>query len=179
MRLTKEDKGALSDAAIGLGLNLAFLAVCVIVLLSLGKGSAAWVLVKGNVAFCVVLTIVAVVLGLTLRFLRIDDDTHFRTYLYSNAAVAGILILGWSAFVALAARGWAADAPLWKAAVSYLVALISIYGGYTLVSGYYSGSFYRLLNLPLTFGSFLLFALWPAAGWALYGWFFALYGFRG
>ena len=174
MRLTKEDKSALSDAAIGLGLNFAFLVVCVIVLLSLGKTSAAWVLAKGNVAFCVVLTVVAVVLGLTYRFLRIDDDTHFRTYLYSNAAVAGILIAGWSAFVAIAARGWAAEAPLWKAAILYLSALISIYGGYTLVSGYYSGGFYRLVNLPLTFGSFLLFALWPAAGRAIYGWLFAL-----
>jgi hypothetical protein len=178
MRLTKEDRSALADAGIGLALNLAFLVVCVIVLLSLGKGPAAWVLTKANVLFCLVLTLLTFLTGLVHRYLRIDDDTHFRTYLYSNAAVAVTLVAGWSAFVAVGVRGWAVDVPLWKAAVLYLVGLISSYSGYTVVAGYYGGSFYRLVNLPIAFGSLLFFALWPAAGWAIFGWVFALFGFQ-
>ena len=178
MRLTKEDRSALANTGIGLGLNFAFLFLCALGLLLLGELAAAWVMVTGNVVFCVVVTICTAMIGFIHRFLRIDDDSNFAAYLYANAAVAAVLVVGWSAFVAIGISGWVADEPLWKSVVLYVVGLISVYGGYTLVSGYYGGSFYRMTNLPIALGSYVLFALWPAGGWAIFGWFFAIFGFQ-
>jgi hypothetical protein len=115
-----------------------------------------------------------VVMRLVHRIFRIDDDTNFSAWLLTNLAASAFLLVVFSAFAALAVRGSAEGAPVWVAAILYVVGLLASWMAYTLVSAFYSGSAYRYKNLPITALSFVLFAAWPAAARFLFGWFFAL-----
>ena len=35
---------------------------------------------------------------------------------------------------------------------------------------------YKIVTLPPALVGYLLFAVWPAVGWVLYGWFFTFFG---
>jgi hypothetical protein len=107
-------------------------------------------------------------------FLGVDKDWDFDAFLYSNLAVAVVLVTCWSAFVALNVRDFA-GAPFWPAALVYVVGFLSSFVGWMVVSAFFQGIFYKLVNLPVVFGCYILFALWPAAARFLYGWFFGLF----
>jgi hypothetical protein len=110
------------------------------------------------------------------RLLRVDTDSPSDAYIISGLVVGGVIQAGWSAFAALAVRGSAAGTPLWLAALLYFVGLLSSWVAFNIVSAFYMGSIYRTTNLMLAPASYVLFCLWPAAGRALYGWFFDFYG---
>jgi hypothetical protein len=64
---------------------------------------------------------------------------------------------------------------VWRAGILWFTGLFTSWMAYGVVSTYYSGSFYKGINLPLAALAFLLFAVWPAAARFLFGWFFNLW----
>ena len=40
---------------------------------------------------------------------------------------------------------------------------------------FFQGSIYRMINAIISVAAYVVFAVWPAAGRALYGWFFGLW----
>ena len=80
--------------------------------------------------------------------------------------------MGWSAFVVLVIDSSVTGAPVWKTIILYGVGGFSSYVASVIVSVFYMGSLYRMVNLVLAIVSFIVFSVWPAVGVAIYGWFF-------
>lgn len=164
-----------SNFLIAAVLNLIFLALIALLLWPLGKITLALSLAKGYVIFWSVAIVTALMLDRAQRFFRIEIDTHIDAYVISNLAHSVILLLGWSAFAALTIRAFAADTPIWLAAIIYFAGLVSSHTAYNILRAFYPGYIYTLITLSSALGSYVVFAVWPAAARSLFGWFFDLY----
>jgi hypothetical protein len=163
------------DFLIALALNLGFVALVALLLLPLGKAALALCLTKGYGVLWLVTVLTAVALHLVQKSFRVDTDTHYDALVVSNLAHAVFLLTGWSAFAALTVRSFVSGAPLWVAAILWLVGLLSSHVAFVILSSFYPGRVYKVVNAPAALISFLVFAVYPAGGRALYGWFFNLF----
>lgn len=154
---------------------LGLLAIITLLLWLLGHLPLAFALLKGFGLFYLGMWVFFLVMVAAHRLFRIDDDTHFDAYLLTNLAAGALPMVAWTAFAALTIRGAAAGQPLWRAAILWFIGLFTSWMAYGVVATYYSGSFYKRINLPLAGVAFLLFAVWPAAARFLFGWFLDLW----
>jgi hypothetical protein len=118
-----------------------------------------------------VLGILTAATVLVIRRLRVDTDVPSRAYLLSNVVASAVVTALWAAFAAVLAGSAAAGAPLWAAALLYVVGLLSSWIAFTVVSTVYPGTLYRAVNLAVSLGGYVLFAAWPAAARFTFGWF--------
>jgi hypothetical protein len=56
--------------------------------------------------------------------------------------------------------------------ILYVIGFVSSFVASVIVAAFYMGSLYRMVNVALALVSFIMFSVWPAAGGAIYGWFF-------
>ncbi len=174
--LLHEDQKELFDYLFALTLNAVFLALVALALWPMGQAATALSLAKGFWGFWTVMIVTSALVVMFQRLFRVDMYSHPDAYIISGLAVSGLVQAGWSAFAALTVRGAAAGAPLWPASVLYFVGFLSCLVALQIVAAYFTGSIYRTINLFVAPVSFILFCVWPAAGRALYGWFFDFYG---
>lgn len=174
--LLHEDRKEMFDYLFAVALNGVFLALVALLLWPAGRAGTALSLAKGFWGFWTLLIVTSLLVVIFQRLFRVDMYSHSDAYIISGLAVGGVVQAGWSAFAALTVRGSAGGAPLWLAAVLYLVGLLSCWVAFNIVSAYYTGSIYRTTNLIVAAVSFVLFCAWPAAGRVLYGRFFDFYG---
>lgn len=132
-------------------------------------------LLKGFVLFWVVVAVVFVVAAWLQRRLRVDLHSHPDAFVVSNLLVGGVLMLGWTAFAALLMRDAAALAGWWAACVLYVLGLLSGVVACQVLGSFYSGQVYKFACLLVACAGFVLFAVWPAAARAAFGWFFGLF----
>jgi hypothetical protein len=163
------------DFLIALGLNFVFVALVALLLLPLGKTPLALRLVKGYGVFWIVTVLTALVLYRLQKLFRVGTDEHYDAFLISNLSHGVVLLAGWSAFAALAVRGFVGGVPLWVAAIMWLVGVLSSYVAFIVLSAFYTASVYKVVNAVAALVSFLVFALWPAGARATFGWFFNLF----
>lgn len=173
--LLDEEQKELFDQLFADALTLIFLGLAALLLWPLGHAALAWQLTKGYGVFWVVIASSILLLTLYRRLFRLDLDDNPDAYVIPAIVVSGVIQAGWSAFAALTVRGASAGAGAWAAVALYAVGFLSSYVSFSIVSSYYNGSLYKTINLPLSAAGFVLFCLWPAAGRALYGWFFDLF----
>ncbi len=173
--LLHEDQKELFDYLFALVLNIAFIGLALLVLWPLGESHTAWRMAKGYWIFWTVLIATSALMVLAQRIFRMDLYERYDAYVISGLVVSGFIQLGWSAFVASVVRTSVADTSVWVAIVLYSVGVISCYVASVIVGVYYMGSLYRMVNSCLAILSFVLFSVWPAAGLAIYGWFFDLF----
>jgi hypothetical protein len=171
----RELREATADFGLVFWLEAGLLVVIALLLWPLGQLRLAFSLAKGMGLFYLLNWVVGVALAVLYRRFRFSLDDHGLRFLYANLAVSGILMTGWAAFAALAVDGAAEGAPVWRAAILYVIGLFSVHMAYTVLSLWYSGTFYRYRNLPLGAAAFALFALWPPAARFLFGWFFGVW----
>jgi hypothetical protein len=173
--LLHEDQKELFDYLFANVLNIVFLAVTALVLWPMGQAMTSWRLAKGYWVFCILLIWTAIILSLFQRIFRLDMDSHYDIYVITGLLVSGVLQVGWSAFAALTIHMSFATATVWIDVVLFIVGLFSSYAACALVSAFYMGSIYRMVNLVLALLSYIVFILWPTGARALYGWFFDLF----
>ncbi len=173
--LLHEEQKELFELLFALALNVVFLALVALLLWPLGKAALAWRLLKAYWLFWILLSNTSLLLYRLQSWFRVDMYSHFNAYVISALVVSGFLQAGWSAFAALTARDYAADASLWVAFALYVVGFISCQVACAALAPYYGGQIYRYVNVILAAAAFVLFALLPAAARALYGWFFGLF----
>ena len=174
--LLHEDRKELFDYLFAVVLNAVFLAVVALLLWPAGKAATALSLGRGFWAFWTLLIVTGSLVALWQRLFRVDMYSHPNAYIIVALVVGGVQQLGWSAFSALTTREAAAGAPLWLAAALYFVGLLACWVALQIVSAFYTGSIYRMTNLLIATAGYALFCVWPAAGRALFGWFFDFYG---
>lgn len=166
-------------AGIGIagGLNAVFLALAALILWAIGELGFAVYLALGFGVFWVAILISMAFLVLMEKVFRIDRDEHYTVYIVLNLAVSTFIMLGWTAFIgvtlsALEERSFGIEA------VCYVLGFLACYLAFAVLTAFYSGSIYKVVNLALVLVGFLLFAFWPAAGTVLYGWLFTLMGMQ-
>jgi hypothetical protein len=173
--LMHEDQKELFDFLFALVLNIVFLALIALLLWPLGKVTMAFRFTKGYWYFWAVLIVTASLLVVVQRIFRMDLYSHSDAYVISGLTVSGFLQVGWSAFAALVISSSITGAPIWMMIILYGVGVFSSYVASVIVSAFYMGTIYRMVNFALAILSFIVFSVWPAAGRAIYGWFFDLY----
>lgn len=176
--LLHDDQKELFEFLFATTLNIVFLALVALVLWPVGRATLALSLAKGYVLFWGVIYLTAMLLILLRRIFRVDIDSHPDAYVLSALMLSGFLQAGWSAFAALVVRSFDAGASVPVVVLLYLVGGISCFVAFNVISAFYPGQFYRLINLFLALVSFVVFSVWPRGGLAIYGWFFNLFGLR-
>jgi hypothetical protein len=159
-------------AAVALCLLLPALAAAV--LWPAGEARVGLSLLKGFGLFWVVVLVVYAAAAWAQRRLRVDLYSHADAFVVSNLLVSGALMLGWTAFAALVTRDAAAGAAPWAACALYLFGLLSGVAACQVLGSFYGGHVYKLACLLLACAGFALFAVWPAAARAAFGWLFRL-----
>ena len=163
------------DFLIPFVLSVIFVALIALLLWPLGKAMLAFRLAKGFGIFWLVTVVTAFALYRIQRLFHVDTDTHVNAYVISNASLSVFLLAGWSAFAVMTAHSFVGGIPMWQATVIWLTGLLSSVVAFVVLTSIYRGAVYRLINIALSLVSFVIFAIWPASGRALYGWFFDLF----
>jgi len=109
------------------------------------------------------------------RIFRMDLYSRYDAYVISALIVSGVQQVGWSAFAALVVSSAVAGTFIWMTIILYGVGLVSSWVATVIVSVFYMGTIYRMVNLALAILSFIVFSVWPGAGRAMCGWVFNLY----
>ena len=156
---------------------IAAVALCVLlpalVALVLWPAGAAWValrLLKGFGLFWVFAFVVYAAASWVQRRLRVDLYSRPDAFVVSNLLVSGALVLGWTAFAALAVQEATPGAGLWSKGALYLFGLLSGVVACQVLGSFYTGHVYKLACLLVACAGFALFAAWPAAARAPFGW---------
>ena len=131
-------------------------------------------LLKGFGLFWVVVFVVYAAAAWAQRRLRVDLYSHPDAFVVWNLLVGGVLMLGWTAFAALVTREAAAVAGAWLTGALYLLGLLSGVVACQVLGSFYSGHVYKFACLLVACAGFALFAAWPAAARAAFGWLFGL-----
>jgi hypothetical protein len=173
--LLHDDRKELVEILVAGALNVLFLALIALLLWPLDKLPLALRMAQGYGVLWIVAGVTIVLLYGTHRLFRVDLYTRANAYVLSNVAASCLLQAGWAAFAAGAVRSFAAGASLWIAISLYLVGLVSCLIAFFAVSSFYQGHIYKLVSLPVTAASFIVFSVWPASGSMMYGWFFDLF----
>lgn len=177
--LLHEDQKELFDYLFAIVLNTVFLVLAALLLWPLRKGTMALDLAKAYWIFWSAVIVASSVLVLAQRIFRMDLYSHFDAYVITGLIVSGFLQVGWSAFAAPVVHNALAGAPAWMMVILYAVGVISAYVASVIVGAFYMGGLYRMVNFALAIASFIVFSVWPAAGSAMYGWFFNLFSWGG
>ena len=175
-RPTEADSKTLWELIFAGGSTLLFLGLSALFLWPFGKATLAIQLAKGYVVFWVVLSFASWVLGLRHRMFRVESDPPSSTYVFTNLGLSAFLQVGWSAFAVLAVSRFLAGSSIWLAVGLHLTGFLSSLVASVMVGAFYQGTLYKFVNGPLALVSYIVFAVWPALGRAIYGWFFALFG---
>lgn len=150
--------------------NVLVLVVVAVMLLPVGRWRLLWELTRGFAVLWGVLLLVAWLLYVLQRRLRIEDDPPSHAYVLSNMAVCVVLLVMWGGYSALLVRASAAGAPLWQSILVHAAGVLGAHAAFSAICAIYTGSIYRMISLGSAVGAFALFAAWPAAARALFGW---------
>lgn len=173
--LLHEDQKEFFDYLFAIVLNAVFLGLMALLLWPMGRATMALRLAKGYWIFWTAVIATACVLALLQRIFRMNLYDHFDAYVITGLIFSGFVQVGWSAFAAPVIHNFAAGAPIWIAIILYAVGVVSCWIACVVVTAFYMGSIYRMVNLALAFVSFIVFSVWPTAGGTIYGWFFKLF----
>ena len=160
---------------VAVALCLLFPALVALALWPAGMAGVGLRLFKGLCLFWLFVVVLWAVAVFVQWRLRVDLYSHPDAFVVSNLLVSGILMLGWTAFAALVTRDAAAAAGLWLAGVLYLLGLLSGVVACQVLGSFYSGQVYKFACLLVACAGFVLFAAWPAAGRAAFGWLLGLF----
>lgn len=173
--LLHEDQKEFFDYVFALVLNAVFLILIALLLWPLGRATTAWRLTKAYWVFWTAVIVVSCLLALAQRIFKMDLYERSGAYIITGLVVSAFLQIGWSAYAAPVVRDSTVGAPVWLMIILYVIGGISAYVAAVIVGAFYMGGLYRLVNSALAILSFVVFSVWPAAGNAMYGWFFNLF----
>lgn len=149
---------------------LLVLAATALVLLPLGRWALLWEIARAFMVLWGVLLMAAWIMQRIQALLRIEDDPPSDAYILTNLAVGTALLVFWTGYTALLVRESAQGAPIWVAALLHVIGLLVSHAAFGTVSVIYGGSLYRTVHALVALGGYVLFAIWPPAARAAFGW---------
>jgi hypothetical protein len=173
--LLHDDQKELFDYLFAIALNAVFLALIALLLWPLGRAGIAWRLTKAYWVFWTAVIVTSSILALAQRVFKMNLYDRGNAYIITGLAVSAFLQIGWSAYAAPVVHSAVTSASVWVTIILYLIGGISAYVAAVIVGAFYMGGLYRMVNSILAILSFVVFCFWPAAGSAMYGWFFKIF----
>jgi hypothetical protein len=150
--------------------NVMILVVIAIILVPVRRWGLLWELTRAFAVLWGVLLLAAWLMFVIQRRLRIEDDPPSDAYILSNMAVCVVPLVIWGGYTALLVRAATTGAPLWLSILVHTAGVLAAHAAFSAICSVYTGSIYRMISLGSAVGSFALFAAWPAAARALFGW---------
>jgi hypothetical protein len=150
--------------------NVVILVVIAAMLLPVRRWGLLWELTRAFGVLWGVLLLAAWLMFIIQRRLRIEDDPPSDAYVLSNMAVCVVPLVIWGGYTALLVRGSTIGAPLWVSILVHTAGVLAAHAAFSAICAVYTGSIYRMISLGSAAGSFALFAAWPPAARALFGW---------
>lgn len=173
--LLHEDQKEFFDYLFAIVLNAVFLILIALLLWPLGRAGMAWRLTKAYWVFWTAVIAVSCLLALAQRIFKMDLYSRGDAYIITGLAVSAFLQVGWSAYAAPVIHASTTGTSVVVMIILYVVGGVSAYVAAVIVGAFYMGGLYRLVNSALAILSFAVFSVWPAAGGAMYGWFFSIF----
>jgi len=161
------------DALIALGINLIFGLLAWRVYALLDQTQLTDPMVLGFAALWAVMLIVSVILYIIGRRFRLNLYDRSTLYLSSNVLASALPLLFFAAFVALQTHQAAADSGTLTTIVLFVIGFLACYAAHIVVTVFFRGTIYVLVNWVVVLGSYVVFVLWPAAAQILVGRFIA------
>ncbi|HEX6373071.1 MAG TPA: hypothetical protein VF006_29380 [Longimicrobium sp.] len=163
-------KDALEDVRWGVVWNVLVLVVLAVMLLPVRRWGLLWELTRAFAVLWGALLLAAWLMYFLQRRLRMEDDPPSDAYVLSNMAVCVVLLVVWGGYSALLVRASTTGAPPWQSILVHAAGVLAAHAAFSAVCAVYTGSIYRMISLGSAVGAFALFAAWPAAARALFGW---------
>lgn len=162
-----------SELLLAAGINGAFFILAALLLWPFGQVALVGHLAMGWLLYVVVGGL-ALLLSVVLHSLfRIEIDPPSDACMLLNLAVGAVVQLGWAAFAALAVVALTPGAASPTTIALYFVGLLASWLSTVVTGAYFQGSVYKSANALAAIVGYAVFAFWPGAARALYGWFFA------
>jgi hypothetical protein len=152
---------------------LAYLLLLLVPGLVLGRVELVWALGKGFGLLWVFLALEQAVQGVVQKTLRLSELEHLGLVVFNLLLVLGVCLV-WSGFVAVRVVQAVQGTGWWGAGLLYGLGLVGAWLGFGVVTGFFTGTLYRLAGLVVTALSFVGFVLFPALAQGLFGWLFVL-----
>jgi hypothetical protein len=159
-RFSEDSRRLGVDLLIAAGVNAVLFALSALVLWPMGKAGLAGRLAIGLCLFAIVVAVAVGVLALVEKLFRIESDPPSTAFVTLSLLFSGALQVGWSAYAALAARGFAPGASFGVVAAIYIVGFLSSFLAGTVVGAFFSGQLYKIVNAALAVAGYLIFAIW-------------------
>lgn len=160
---------------VALALSILFPALVALALWPAGRAGLALKLLSGFGILWLVAEVIHLLTVLLHKRFRVDLYSHPDAFFITNALASVLLMALWTAFAALAVHEAAAGAGLWLAAGLHLVGLLSGVVACQVVGSFYTGGLYKMAALAAAVAGYALFAAWPAAAGAAFGWLFRFF----
>lgn len=162
-----------SELLLAAGINGAFFVLAALLLWSFGQVALVGHLAVGWLLYVVVGGLALLFSVIVQSLFRIQIDPPSDAFIVVNLAVGAVVQLGWAAFAALAVVALTPGAT-WSAAVAlHSVGVLASWLSTVVTGAYFQGSIYKSANALVAIVGYAVFAFWPGAARALYGWFFA------
>lgn len=168
--LIDDNQKDLFEVLVALVLNIIFLILSGLLLWPLDRLILAVDLAKGYGLFWIALFVTTAVLHWLQRLFRMNMYDRANAFLLSTLAVSCLLQVGWAAFAALLVHNLITDTTVWIGVILYLVGGLSCLIAFFVVGAIYQGTIYKLISLPITLISFIIFSVWPESSRMLMGW---------
>jgi len=162
------------DLGIGIGLAVVWFGLGALILWPFGKAALCGHLGKGYPLYVVALMLAMLVSIIVQKVFRLESDPPRDPFVTANIVISAFVQAGWAAFVALAVRSFTPEASLFAMSALHLVGFIGSYITTATTGAFFQGSVYKTIDTLVAAVAYILFAFWPGAAHAIYGWFFAL-----
>jgi hypothetical protein len=153
---------------------LAFLVMVLLATLILGRIELAWALTKGFLLLWAFLFAEQAIQAFVQRVLRLSELEHWGLVLF-NLLLTLVLCLVWSAFVSLEVTRAVADIGWLGIGVLHGLGLIGAWLGFGAITGFFTGTLYRISGLVVSLLGYVVFAIFPNLAQGIFGWFFVLW----
>jgi hypothetical protein len=158
-----------ADIVIGLGINVAFMLLAALAYGLLGVPQMILQLLGSYAALWGVMVIISVALAFIHRLFRLNLYDHTNAYTLLNVIASALPLLAFAAVLALRTHDVAFGSIAFVIAL-FVIGFLACYIAHAVVTPFFGGQIYVLVNLVAVLGAFILFAFWPAAAHALFGW---------
>lgn len=162
------------DLGIGVALALVWFGLGALMLWPFEQAALCGHFVKGYPLLVGALIGAMVVCLVVHRVFRMESDPASDAFVITNVLVSGLVQAGWAAFVALEVAGVTPGATLGLSVVAHFVGFVASYVTTATTGAFFQGGIYKTACIVVSAGAYVVFAIWPGAGRAVYGWFFGM-----
>ena len=152
-----------------LGINILFLGVAALVYWLLSVPQMIGRLALGFAVLWGSLLVVVALSQVIQTVFRLNLYDHYLRYVLMNLLFSALPLLGFCAFAALQVHQVVAGFSIGGGITLFVIGFLACYTAHAIVTTFFHGQLYALINAGLGLCGYLVCAFWPGAARALFG----------